>query len=210
MQRWADGDFPRHPRRDSILLAIREHDNGWREVDAAPVLDPDGRMLDFVNVPADARRAIWPRGVERLSADPWAAALVAQHAVHVYRHYRENAEWIGFFAELEAARDAHLRRAQGLSLDHLLGDYFFVRMGDLLSLTFCNAWSEAPDELGYAIRCAAQRLAVSPDPFAGEETVFDVPARELPNRAFGSTEDAAEAFRAAPVSSLAGVISRSS
>lgn len=205
MRRWTRGAFDAHPRRASILLAIDEHDNGWKEVDAAPIVDgATGRMLDFVNVPAPVRRAIWPRGVERLAGDPWAAALVANHAVHVYRHYREEPDWQPFFAELESARARHLQRATSLTLDDLLADYFFVRMGDLLSLTFCNAWEQAPDELGYTIRCDARGLTVTPDPFGGEAILMDAPARELPDRAFASANAAARAFHAAPVRSLTG------
>lgn len=202
MRGWKHRDFERHPRRASVLLAITEHDNGWREVDTAPVLDDAGRMLDFVNVPAETRRAIWPRGVARLSADPWAAALVAEHAVHVYRHYRGDHEWAQFFIDLEALRDSLFRlkadTTTGLTLDDLLADYFFVRMGDLLSLTFCNAWTEAPDELGYDIRCEGDLLTVAPDPFEGAELPMQVAARQLPNGEFGSPADAARAFNSAP------------
>ena len=73
------------PRRASILRAIREHDNGWTEEDAAPTIDPaTGRIADFVNIPLHVRHGVWPRGVARLADDPWAAALVAQHAITVY------------------------------------------------------------------------------------------------------------------------------
>jgi hypothetical protein len=161
-------------------------------VDAAPIVDgATGRILDFINVPAPLRRGVWPRGAERLAEDPWAAALVANHAVHVYRRYRDDPEWQPFFAELEATRARHLERAGGLTRDELLADYFFLRMGDLLSLTFCNAWSEAPEEFGFAIRWSAQRLTVTPDPFGGEEIQIEVPARELPDRMFASTGEAA-------------------
>lgn len=211
MARWQDRDFNAHPRRSSVLLAISEHDNGWDEVDAAPVVDSaSGRLLDFVDVPADVRRAIWPRAVERLSrSDRWAAALVAQHAAHVYRRFRGDREWDRFFADLEAARDDLVRRAAAggkLTLDDLLADYFFVRMGDLLSLTFCNAWEEAPDELGYKIRCGQSRLIVTPDPFAAREIPMEVPARELPNRTFASPSEAAGAFGSAVVFPCRGVV----
>jgi hypothetical protein len=205
MRHWLDGGLPTHPRRDSILRATGEHDNGWREVDASPLVDgTSGGLLDFMSAPADVRRAIWPRGVEHLAADPWAAALVAQHAVHVYRHYRDDASWAGFFTEMEAARDRHLRQADGLSLDDLLQDYFFVRMGDLLSLTFCNGWSEGPEQPGYAIRLDGSRLVVTPDPFRGETLVLSVRARELPNKYFESQQDAARAFAASRVLSWVG------
>ena len=199
MRRWHDGGLLSHPRRGSLLLAIREHDNGWQEVDVRPLLDPaSGELLDFMTAPDDVRRAVWPRGVERVSADPWAAALIAQHAVHVYRRYRGDAAWDRFFSDLEALRDRHLRRVPELTYDELLADYFFVRMGDLLSLTFCNNWREAPEQPGYAIRLEDARVAVEPDPFAGAALHLSVRAREVPDGRFETEEDAARAFAAAP------------
>ena len=220
MAHWKDRDFDTHPRRASILLAVREHDNGWHEVDAAPVLDPHSmQVLDFMNVPADIRRAIWPRGVQRLARDTkdrWAAALVAQHAVHVYRHYRADPEWAPFFAQMETMREEHLHAAAiaqpsagnaqpTLSMDELLADYFFVRVGDLLSLTFCNAWPHAPDELGYAIGYEHGKLTVVPDPFDGCSVPVDVPARLLPQARFASGAEAARAFASAAISTFRGV-----
>src|SRR5262245_22564588 len=89
------------PRRETILHAIAEHDNGWAEEDAAPTVNPQtGDVIDFVNAVLGRRRLIWPRGVARLADDPWAAALVAQHAVTVHEHYRAHAAWTAFFAEM--------------------------------------------------------------------------------------------------------------
>lgn len=221
MAHWKDRDFDAHPRRASILLAVREHDNGWHEVDATPVVDPaSGQVLDFMNVPADTRRAIWPRGVERLARntnDRWAAALVAQHAVHVYRHYRHEREWTPFFAQMETARDEHAYAAaagtrpgadtaqHARSMDELLADYFFVRVGDLLSLTFCNGWSRAPDELGYTIGYEDGRLTVEPDPFGGCEVPIEVRARLLPQTRFASGAEADRAFASATISTFRGI-----
>ena len=102
------------PRRDAILHAIAEHDNGWAEEDAAPRVNPaTGQVFDFVTAPASVRQIVWPRGVARLAGDPWAAALVAQHAITVYDRFRPESEWAPFFAEMEAARDEMLR-ASGL------------------------------------------------------------------------------------------------
>src|SRR5215210_4969894 len=94
------------PRCEAILHAIAEHDNGWQEPDSMPAIDPaTGRAIDFVNAAAQVRQSVWPRGVARLHRDPWAAALVAQHAVAVYDRFRPEAEWAGFFARMEASRD---------------------------------------------------------------------------------------------------------
>src|SRR5919204_4119302 len=137
IRRWIADGFPTSPRRDVILLAVEQHDNGWQEIDDAPLVDPaTGRLLDFMNAPDATRQGIWPRGVERLSHTPYAAALVAQHALHVYDHYRPRRDWAPFFAEMETLRNRHLLAAAPLTMDDLRGDYAFVRLGDLISLAF--------------------------------------------------------------------------
>jgi hypothetical protein len=181
MQHWSADGLPASPRRREILLAIAEHDNGWREVDASPILDPStGQVLDFVHIPNDVKRGIWPRGVARLADAPYAAALVAQHALHVYRRYRAEPDWASFFEEMAVARDRHLARETTATLDDLLRDYLFLRIGDLMSLTFCNAWTE-PDADGWAyrVRLDGSRLLVSPDPFAGRSIPIEITARTL-------------------------------
>ena len=43
MDRWIADDLPASPRRASILRAIEEHDHGWLDVDAAPIVDAGHR-----------------------------------------------------------------------------------------------------------------------------------------------------------------------
>jgi hypothetical protein len=208
MRVWPGDGLPDSPRRSDILRAIDEHDHGWTQVDAAPIVDVvTGDILDFVNAPDEVRRQVWPRGVERLAATPYAAALVAHHAIHVYRRYRPHLEWKEFFRTMEEARARFLRETQALTLNELFRDYLYLRLGDLLSLTFCNAWTEVQtDDSGYAIRLDEALLVVTPDPFAGSELPIEVSARELPNRSFTSAAAAREAFAAAPTVTLTGVI----
>ena len=172
----------------------------------APAVDPStGELLDFVTVPHDVRTGVWPRGVERLSDQPYTAALVANHAVFVYDRYRADAQWLPFFAEMSAVRDRHLA-ASGASIDDLHHDYRFLRLGDLLSLTFCNAWPEPQaDAFGYRIRFDGTRLTVAPDPFGGHEIPLEITARHLPNRRYESTDDAARAWEAAAMVDVRGV-----
>jgi hypothetical protein len=208
MERWQGDGFPDSPRRAAILLAIREHDNGWREVDAGPILDANsGEILDFMTLPDEDRRGVWPRGVQRLAATPYSAALVAQHAVHIYRRYRDDAAWTPFFIEMESLRDDLLGQERSTTLDELLRDYRFLRIGDLASLTFCNGWSEAPEEAGHAVTFANEYLAISPDPFAGERLSIAVNARQLPATRFGSAREAAAVYNDSPTVTLTGTVS---
>jgi hypothetical protein len=196
----------RSPRFDSILLAIREHDNGWQEEDASPAVDLEtGRVVDFVTAPLAVRHRVWPRAIGRLSYDPWAAALVAQHALTVYDRYRSDSAWASFFADLEVLRDDMASRSRA-SLDDLATDYPFVRLGDLISLTFCAGWTE-PQRFGeWIVQAAGADVAVEPSPFS-DPIEFAVTARELSATPFGSDVEFAAAFLAAPSITLRGRVS---
>jgi hypothetical protein len=208
MRHWQADGLRDSPRRESILFALQEHDNGWAEVDAAPIVDGSGRIFDFINAPDEVRRGVWPRGVERLATTPYAASLVAQHALHIYRRYQTDREWAPFFVMMQAARDRHVAAAMNVTLEDLLRDYFFLRIGDLASLTFCNGWTEPPaDEFAYAIHLDGLHLVVKPDPFAGAVMPIEISGREVANRAFASPEDARTAFSTARIVTLNGVVS---
>jgi hypothetical protein len=194
------------PRRDSILLAIGEHDNGWAEEDAAPIVDAGtGRVIDFVNLPLTRRHAVWPRGVARLRDDPWAAALVAQHALTVYDRFRADAEWAAFFAGMEEARAAMLQESR-LPLDNLLEDYTFVRVADLISLTYCTGWTEEQRFRDWTVQLTGDRVVVSPDPFGGVAVPISIDATEIPNQVFRSNEELREALKQATTARLRGVV----
>jgi Protein of unknown function (DUF3891) len=208
MRQWQPGHFPDSLRKASILNAIEHHDSGWSEIDEALVVDETtGQLLDFIEVPDSLKRDSSSRGIERLALDPYAAALVAQHRLHVYRRYAEHQEWAAFFASVKAARDSYLRAAGPGSLDQLLRDYAFVRAGDLASLAFCNNWKDtAADECGYAMHLEGTSLFIVPDPFDGRAIEIDIEAREVDNQSFASAADARRAVAAAPIVTLKGLV----
>ena len=192
-------------RADSILLAIGEHDNGWEEEDASPAVDLEtGRVVDFVGAPLAVRHRVWPRAIGRLSHDPWAAALVAQHALTVYERFRADAAWWAFFAELTALRDGMLDVSQGTPADLAL-DYPFVRLGDLISLVFCAGWTEPQRFGGWVVEGAGRVVSVTPGPFAGP-VPFEVEARELLGATYRSDADLAEAVSMSPKTILRGQV----
>jgi hypothetical protein len=206
MRHWTAGGLRESSRVREVLLAIDEHDNGWLEVDAAPIVDQaSGKILDFVHAPDDVRRDVWPRGVDRLAATPYAAALVAQHALHIYERYRTKPDWASFFAGMESMRDRYLLAVPS-SIDALLRDYVFVRLGDLASLIFCNGWSEALSESGYTVHLREALVVITPDPFSGHRFPIEVPAIELPDRPFNATSEVQRAMASAPRRMVTGTV----
>lgn len=194
------------PRRDAILHAIDEHDNGWAEEDAAPAVNPTtGGVVDFVSAPLSVRHRVWPRGIARLADDPWAAALVAEHAITVYDRFRSNGEWAPFFAEMEALRGSMLR-ASGRPLDDLAADYPFVRLADLISLTFCAGWSDEQRFGGWTVRLSAMRVVVTPDPFGGATIPIEINATEIRRQSFRSNKELREALSDAITRRLRGEV----
>lgn len=192
------------PRRSAILHAIGEHDNGWTEEDATPLLDPNsGTIADFVHAPLSVRHRVWPRAVARLESDPWAATLVAQHAITVYDRFRPEAEWASFFTTMEAIRD-RLLEDSGLPLDGLLTDYAFVRLGDLISLTFCTGWTDEQHYGRWTVRRSGATVIVTPDLFGGASIPFVIRAREIRNQTFLSDADLRDSLRDAATITLEG------
>jgi hypothetical protein len=169
MEAWRANGLPTSKRRDEILLAVSQHDNGWRETDAGFQLHPEtGDIVDFMTVPDDIKRAVWSRGIRRLSHTPYAAALVAHHAAHVYSRYREDPEWAEFFPEMEAIRDRLASR------DEVLADYLFLRIGDLASLAFCTGTEMPSREFGYTVKFDGDVVTITPDPFEGAEVPLQI------------------------------------
>jgi hypothetical protein len=193
-----------HPRRGAILHAIAEHDNGWAEEDVAPMLNVEnGRVYDFVTAPADTRQRVWPRGVGRLARDPWAAALVAQHALTVYDRYHHDPEWREFFGEIERLRETY-RNRRGGSMAELAADYRYVRLGDLVSLVFCTGWTEEQRFAEWTVRGAGTKVVVTPDPFGGRTIPIDVTARVIPGQSFQSSVELEVAWSQAKTTTLRG------
>jgi hypothetical protein len=192
-----------HPRRESILRAIAEHDNGWAEEDTQPTLNPEtGRLEDFVSAPFDVRQRVWPRGVRRV-ADPWAAALIAHHAVFVYERFRSDANWAAFFSQMETL-SADKARASNRSMDDLLADYPFLRLGDLISLAFCTGSTDRQRYAGWTVRLAGSRVIVEPDAFDGVVVPIEIAARRIPTSTFESATQLRRAVRDAPYDILRG------
>jgi Protein of unknown function (DUF3891) len=221
LRAWRADGFPQRPTRDRVITAAGQHDLGWAEVDAAPRVDPATRRpYDFLTAPLELRQPLWPRAVRTLAAtDPYVAALVAQHAITVYRRYAGDPAWRSFFPPLERLRDELVVATAKVDttteppdlpgpglpgLESFLQDYTLVGLSDLFSLIFCNGWTESHAMEGYHAILQGDLLTIAPDPFAGASVPLQVVARILPDRAYESDDDLRHAWATAPIASLKG------
>jgi hypothetical protein len=198
MAHWRLGNLTDHPDRDAILTATRHHDDGWEEEDDTLHVSEAGEPLDFVAVAPHVKQRIWPRAVERLAATSiHAAALVAQHALTIYATLTHDPEWRTFFPRMTRLRDdlrARLPPAQGADLT---AAYAFVRIGDQLSLVFCNGWTAPMAGIGYRAILRGNRLDITPDPFGGQRVPIRIAARAIDARIYADAADLRNAYRAA-------------
>jgi hypothetical protein len=183
-----DDGLAGNPRRDEVLHAVREHDNGWREADAAPRVNERSGPLDFREVPAPLRHEIWLRGVGRYAEHhPYAALLIAEHARRLHAEHRGE-DWADFRARLgELQEDLRIRSGSaGESLD---ADYGLLEWADAAALAALGVWP------AFKLACGSGEnrsdgLHLRPFPLAGS-THFEIACRSIPDRSYESTLDLA-------------------
>jgi hypothetical protein len=188
---WRSHSLPENPRRDDILFAAREHDNGWREADAAARVEPEtGRPCHFMMVPEELRQEIWKRGASRfLRRHPYAALLIIRHALEIHRDRRGEDGWGEFFGGME---ELQVELTEELAVDEELiaADYRFVDLADTVSLTACNRWPDPFEHrrLDIGGHFEGDTVVLEPFPLAGA-TTFRVPCRRIPNRPYRGDAD---------------------
>lgn len=96
-----------------LLAAIAHHDDGWREWERAPQLDPKhDRPLAFTELPPAEAVAIWSRSVDAAAQHgPLAAATVAGHFLRLASKSettRTAAAVVAWRADMQSRRDAWL------------------------------------------------------------------------------------------------------
>lgn len=87
---WGNELFRKPPAFDSFCLAAGEHDNGWREWELEPEVDPRSRQpYTFMSIPTQDHIALYQRGIERVvRADHYAGLLVSLHCSNLYDRTR--------------------------------------------------------------------------------------------------------------------------
>ena len=106
---------------------------------------------------------------------------------------------------MEDLRDA-LVLETSLSIDDLVADYRYVRLGDLISLAFCTGWTDAQSFGGWTVQRLDDCVTVAPDPFGAAEIPIEIAARELQATSFRSDAELHEAIRRGGERTLRGTV----
>jgi hypothetical protein len=118
---WGNDLFQRPEGFESLRLAASEHDNGWREWELQPQIDPKTRLpYSFMSVPTDTHIELYQRGIERVvKVDRHAGLLVSMHASGLYD--RARATIPGFSAKYVKSTETELVNGflQALKLQQL-------------------------------------------------------------------------------------------
>lgn len=170
---WGNDRFDPPRPAESAVAAAAGHDEGWREWEAAPRVDPrTARPYQFTEMDLRVHHRFYGRGVGRVAErDRYAGLLVSMHSVGLYRKrfgtnpqliFREippeaTAEIDAYVADQEAFQ-ARLREELAPAVADPAGDvvaarqafeaqvwtnYRLLQAWDLLSLFFCTRRLEA-------------------------------------------------------------------
>ena len=186
---WCTDGLPANPRREEILFAAREHDNGWREEDAAPRWDAGHRRpVDFLGTAGSDRIEIWERGVARFAGShPYAALLITRHAEALHEGHRGDPAWDPFLAFLHDL-DGELMAETGTGAEEVAADYRLIDLVDRLSLVVCNGWRDPFTHRGISGTFDGTTLRLDPLPLAGA-TAFTLPCRHVARRDYRGDAD---------------------
>ena len=194
---WTTHGLPEHPRRQQLLIAAREHDNGWQEADSAPSRrEADGRPVDFLTISTEQRLEIWNRGTLRhANDDPEVALLIVQHALRLHSRHFVDAEWQ---PALQAWADLRTELLEGasISVEALAADYRWIDLVDALSLALCSGWQRTLALGPWRVYCMGDVLEIDPFPLAGA-TTLTVPSRTIPDHRFENATELAVALAVA-------------
>jgi len=105
---WGNDLFTRPEPFDSFCLAAGEHDNGWREWELLPEIDPGTfSPYTFMSIPTEAHTLLYQQGIERIvRADHYAGLLASMHAAGLYD--RSRATLPGFSAKYVKSNESHV------------------------------------------------------------------------------------------------------
>ena len=186
---WKTPEFLGNPRRDQILDATCQHDNGWQETDSAPRVSPQsGTPYDFRSLPEPVRLETWKRGCDRLlSEDLYTSLLVARHALQLLSTIPPTEESQEIHQTLETRIEGSLADCW-VSREEFESDYLWLKTADHLALGLCQGDPTQLEGTGWVADFDGSACHLAPFPLAGT-TRFQVSCRTIPDRCYHDSTD---------------------
>jgi hypothetical protein len=207
------GDLARHwgeapnsslPFPDILLPTIDRHDDGWRDWEAAPTIDPiRGRPRSFLEMPNDVAHEIWAKSIDGVAdLGPLAQYVVAQHFIRLRRsggeigdqqiaafldeYERRSHDWL---ADWQAASPTtHSRKLAEAAVGYL-------QMFDAVSLWLCSGPSKrkqisSPDGIAWTLTpVAGGKVVAAPWPWKIEPLRVHAIGWRIPASPLASDEE---------------------
>jgi hypothetical protein len=197
------GDFARawaepSGRHDSLTLAAGRHDDGWAVWERSPLVDVNGKPINFFDVSVLSHLAFYRACIAAVTEeDLYAGLLISMHGAGVYRQRygldpalpllteanAHKAAVDAFVAEQESGYEERIAAA-GAGDEERWHDFGLLELYDRLSLYFCMKDVEAGEEAelqGYRIEPVAPwRVRIDPFPFGESPARFSLLRRLVP------------------------------
>lgn len=199
----------RPPRWDETLVAVAQHDNGWKEWEELPRLTEAGAPVNFTEMALPDAIEQWHRGVARgYHQSSWVGLLISIHGTALYEVHRGKSEALDRFLDEQHAQQKRWIDVLGASEEEIRAAYAMVRWTDWFSLVL--GWrrvpadgtpvdvGEGPDGISYAIRQRPDdTLTVEPWPFDPDSFTLTTEARHVAHHTFADSAALAAALAAA-------------
>jgi hypothetical protein len=207
MRFWGNKEFSRLESYDEVLFAIRGHDNGWKEWDSSPRINPVNQYpMNFLEMTSSDQADIWRRCFKRHSVEhPYASALIALHFGKLNEkslNKNSNNMAKSLHSEIIDFVSNMLKiNASDLNLSSLPKDVQvnlgLVQIGDIISLTLCHGWSS--NEIKYAPlnydsslitlsleSSDSKNFTITPYPFSEPLIRFEIRGQKLKQKKFSN------------------------
>jgi hypothetical protein len=125
----------------SVRLAIKHHDDGWREYDAHPRVG-DHQLIDYRSVPLKTHLDILSKSVERAAChDVYAGWLVSRHGCS-FHDAKKDSNVQTFLTKQEERRERLSSKFERGEPKQKTRDFNLLQFFDALSLYLIDPWSD--------------------------------------------------------------------
>ena len=226
---WGNEDVEPLPYGDTLLFAVRHHDDGWHEWGLTSPIHPEtGYPRDFLEMRMEDSTRLWQKSIDICACEaPEAGVWVSRHfcwlgerALETRKDCVEDLDATRRFLDEQRERQAQWAgQCQRVRQDNNLLEELFetgtqiVRFFDRLSLWLGCVPETEPIEIEmfktgvfrFTPR-SPQSITIEPYPFSDDQMELAVPVRRVPARPYASDVEFLEVLSNAPTEKLEWIL----